>query len=315
MTVRSTSAVEGRVRTAGAFAQDNWTPASRVTVNLGVRYDRSLGDIPATDQFDPSFANVIGSYPAVSDVIGFNNVSPRLGVSWKLDDAGKTVVKTSYGRYYARLNTGLFTAIAPGSAVTQTFDWNPSTGKYDTLFNTTDPKHNQTIDPKLSNEYDDQFTSASSASCCRISASTCPTSTSASRISSAASTSAARSRRATSSIRSAAGPDGLQPHQPASAVLVGPTNRDDFRQRYDSVVCRPTSGCRTAGSSRGRISGRCRKASAPARRRATQTGPGHLRRRSESAGQRLRPFPDRQHALDPRFEHRGAAVGHSARDA
>ncbi len=237
MTVRNTSSVEGRVRSTGAFAQDNWNVSQRVTLNLGVRYDHSSGDIPSTDQLDPTFANVVGSYPAVSDVIGYNNVSPRLGVSVKLDDSGKTVAKASYGRYYARLNTGLFTAIAPGGAVTQTYEWNPKTGKYDTLFSTSNPKRNQTIDPNLTNEYVDQvfiglerellpdfgvnvsYIKKSEQNFIR-----------------------GRDIGSTYVPRTITDAFSGQPltvynrTTPAAQVLIEPTNRNDFRQRYDSVV-------------------------------------------------------------------------------
>ncbi|MBZ5559897.1 MAG: TonB-dependent receptor, partial [Acidobacteriia bacterium] len=142
MTVRTTSSTIGRVRTTGAFVQDNWSVAQRVTLNLGVRFDRSLGDIPSTDQLDPTFANSVGTYAGVSDAIAYDNASPRLGVTVKLDDTGKTVAKASYGRYYARLNTGLFTAIAPGGPITQTYNWNSKTKQYDILFNTSNPKQN-----------------------------------------------------------------------------------------------------------------------------------------------------------------------------
>ena len=156
-TFRETSATIGRVVTTGLFAQDNWTIVPRVTLNLGVRFDHSSGDIPETDKLDPTFQNVIGSYPGVSDVVGYNNWSPRVGTAIKLDDAGKTVVKTSYGRYFARLNTGPFTSIAPGGAVSSTFRYNPATKQYDIPLSTTNPKVNATIDPNLKNEYVDQF--------------------------------------------------------------------------------------------------------------------------------------------------------------
>ena len=237
MTVRSTSTVIGRVRTTGAFAQDNWNLTQRVTLNLGVRFDHSVGDIPSTDQLDPTFTNVVGTYPGVSDVIGYNNASPRLGVSVKLDESGKTVAKASYGRYYARLNTGLFTAIAPGGAVTQTYEWNPKTGKYDILFSTSNPKQNQTIDPNLSNEYVDQaffglerellpdlgvnlsYIKKSEQNFIRgldVGSTYVP-----------------------KTITDAFSGQPLTVYNrttPASQVLVEPTNRDDFRQRYDSVV-------------------------------------------------------------------------------
>ena len=41
------SASGGRIRSAGSYLQDNWTVNDRVTLNLGVRYDRLMGDIPA----------------------------------------------------------------------------------------------------------------------------------------------------------------------------------------------------------------------------------------------------------------------------
>ena len=237
MTVRSKSAVEGRVRTTGVFAQDNWTPASRVTVNLGVRFDNSRGDIPATDQLDPAFANAIGSYPGVADVVGYNNVSPRLGVSWKLDDAGKTVVKTSYGRYYARLNTGLFTAIAPGGAVTQTFDWNDRTGKYDTLFSTTDPKRNQTIDPDLSNQYADQyFVGLERELLPDLGVNVSYIKKNERNFIRGLDIGSTFAPRTVADTFSGGTLTVYNRTSPSSAVLVEPTNRDDFRQRYDSVV-------------------------------------------------------------------------------
>jgi outer membrane receptor protein involved in Fe transport len=156
-TVSETTATIGRVRTTGAFAQDNWTVTDRLTLNLGIRFDHSLGDIPETDKLDPSFANVVGGYPGISDVVAFDNISPRLGLSVKLDPTGKTVAKASYGRYYARMNTNLFQQISPGGTVSTTYDYNPATKNYDIVFSTSNPKLNQTIDPNLDDEWDDQY--------------------------------------------------------------------------------------------------------------------------------------------------------------
>ena len=155
-TFRTTSSTIGTVRTFGVFAQDNWT-VKQLTFNLGVRFDRSTGSIPETDELDPSFENVIGSYAGVSNVVTYDNVSPRVGFAYKLDRDAKTVLKGSYGRYYGRLNTGLFTSIAPGGAVITTYGYNPATSRYDTLLSTSNPKLTATIDPDLKNQYDDQF--------------------------------------------------------------------------------------------------------------------------------------------------------------
>ncbi|MGH9144364.1 MAG: TonB-dependent receptor [Vicinamibacterales bacterium] len=237
MTVRTTSSVIGRVRTAGGFAQDNWTPSERVTLNLGVRFDHSMGDIPATDQLDPTFSNSVDTYAGLSDVIGYNNTSPRVGATVKLDRTGKTVAKASFGRYYARLNTGLFTAIAPGGAITQTYNYNPKTSKYDLLFNTTNPKQNQTIDPNLTNEYDDQLYIG-------LERELLPDL--------GLNLSYIRKQEknfirgldigsiyAPRAIADTFGGQTLTVYNrttPSAQVLVEPTNRDDFRQKYDTVV-------------------------------------------------------------------------------
>jgi outer membrane receptor protein involved in Fe transport len=156
-TVSDVTATTGRVRSTGAFVQDNWTVNSRLTLNLGVRFDHSIGDVPETDKLDPSFTQVLGTYAGVADVVKFDNTSPRLGASYKLDSAGKTVAKVSYGRYYARMNTNLFQQISPGGTVSTTYNYNPATAKYDIVFSSSNPKLNQTIDPHLTDEWDDQF--------------------------------------------------------------------------------------------------------------------------------------------------------------
>src|SRR5207248_2007071 len=91
----------GRIRQYGTYAQDNWTVNNRLTLNLGVRFDRTLGDIPALD----SQTTLIGigatapsdiantTYPAVPNILTFNTVSPRLGFTLRLDSSGATILK------------------------------------------------------------------------------------------------------------------------------------------------------------------------------------------------------------------------------
>jgi hypothetical protein len=237
MTVRTTSSTIGRVRTAGAFVQDNWALAQRVTLNLGVRFDRSLGDIPSTDQLDPTFATSVGTYAGIPDAVTFSNTSPRLGMTVKLDDTGKTVAKASFGRYYARLNTGLFTAIAPGGAVSQTYNWNPKTGKYDILFSTSNPKQNQTIDPNLTNEYDDQFFVGLERELLPdLGLNVSYIKKKEQNFNRGLDIGSSFAARTIIDTFSGQPLTVFNRTTPASQVLVEPTNRGDFRQRYDSVV-------------------------------------------------------------------------------
>src|SRR5262249_37419470 len=48
-TFKDPAVTGGRIRQIGGYVQDNWTVNDRLTLNLGVRYDHTLGDIQAMD--------------------------------------------------------------------------------------------------------------------------------------------------------------------------------------------------------------------------------------------------------------------------
>lgn len=155
---RGSGVTNGRVRSVGAFVQDTWTVDDRLTLNLGVRTDHIRGDIPAVALRDARVEHETGvTAPGVADLIAFNHVSPRLGLTYRLDSSGKTVAKGGFGRYYGKLTTGMFSALSPGSAITERRSVNRATGQYDTLVSRTDPTANFAVDPDLKNQYTDQI--------------------------------------------------------------------------------------------------------------------------------------------------------------
>jgi hypothetical protein len=76
----------------GAFAQDKWQISSRLTASLGVRYD--LESIP-TPGIDDDSLGLHGTYP-----VDKNNFGPRLGLTYALDKAGRSVVRGGYGLFF-----------------------------------------------------------------------------------------------------------------------------------------------------------------------------------------------------------------------
>jgi hypothetical protein len=66
----------------GIYAQDEWKISSRLTLNLGVRYDLQFLETIATDK---------------------NNVAPRAGFAWSPFASRRTVVRGSFGLFYDRL--------------------------------------------------------------------------------------------------------------------------------------------------------------------------------------------------------------------
>jgi Carboxypeptidase regulatory-like domain len=75
----------------GFFLQDDWQLNRKMKLLYGVRYD--LFDVPAARSF--------AANPFSRDfTIDKNNIAPRVGFSWSLDDRATTVVRASMGLMY-----------------------------------------------------------------------------------------------------------------------------------------------------------------------------------------------------------------------
>ena len=75
----------------GFFVQDDWQISSRLKLLYGVRYD--LFDVPQARPFGPN--------PYSQDfTIDTNNIGPRAGLSWSLDQQARTVLRASIGLMY-----------------------------------------------------------------------------------------------------------------------------------------------------------------------------------------------------------------------
>ncbi len=75
----------------GFFIQDDWQLSSRMKLLYGLRYD--LFDVPSARTFAPN--------PYSQDfTIDKNNLAPRVGLSWSLDDRATTVLRASMGLMY-----------------------------------------------------------------------------------------------------------------------------------------------------------------------------------------------------------------------
>ena len=77
----------------GLFAQDKWKMNNRLTLSLGLRYDLEILPTPTEN---PAFAGS-DEYP-----LDMNNLAPRLGFSYALDDDSRAVLRGGFGVFYQR---------------------------------------------------------------------------------------------------------------------------------------------------------------------------------------------------------------------
>ena len=96
-----------RVYVSGLFAQDQWT-LSRLTLNLGVRYDQLDGWVPPESvPAIPEFNLPALSFPEVRGVPNWKTLLPRVGAAYDVFGNGRTAIKGSIGRYNETETNGI----------------------------------------------------------------------------------------------------------------------------------------------------------------------------------------------------------------
>ena len=106
----------------GFYAQDSWTIGSRLTLNLGVRYDKFHIDIAARSAPAGTWVPE-RSFPRIENVPNWHTVVPRLGASFDLFGTGKTVAKGSFSKYVGNEAVGVASAVNPMIYSTNRCTW------------------------------------------------------------------------------------------------------------------------------------------------------------------------------------------------
>jgi hypothetical protein len=90
------------------YVQDTYT-VKRLTLNLGIRWDRQSDEaLPTEVAANPIIPAIMPAinFPGISSGVVWNDVSPRLGMTYDLFGTGKSVARASYSLYFGQMDTG-----------------------------------------------------------------------------------------------------------------------------------------------------------------------------------------------------------------
>lgn len=96
------------LKTHAFYVQDTYS-VNRLTVNLGVRWDRQQDEaLAATVPANPIIPNIMPAidFPGIDSGVVWNDISPRLGMSYDLFGTAKTIARASYSLYFGQMGPG-----------------------------------------------------------------------------------------------------------------------------------------------------------------------------------------------------------------
>ncbi len=120
---------ENGLYTLGLYVNDTLRVNSRLTFNLGLRYDNYRNFLPEQEHAAGQFTPEPIVFAAVDDVNTFNAIAPRVGVSYALTGDARTVIKANYGQYWWNPGAALSQSVNPNPEVWfQRYVWNDLNG-------------------------------------------------------------------------------------------------------------------------------------------------------------------------------------------
>src|SRR5262245_47936959 len=138
------------------FLTDTVSFGERLTVNAGVRFDHNRAMSQDLAAVDVNGRDTGATIRGLGTLFTWNLVSPRLGVAAKLSSNGRTVLRSSYGRFHQGILTAEISGVHPGNTPVTTRMFDPATGGYTTLVSVVDPAQVR-VDPNTRSPLTDEY--------------------------------------------------------------------------------------------------------------------------------------------------------------
>ena len=149
----------GRPLQHGAlFASDSISLTDRITAEAGVRFDHSQAISQDLVGVDDHGKATDGFTAGLGTLYTWNVLSPRLGMTAKLDANGRTVLRANYGRFNQGVLTGELEPIHPGVSSVRTIQYVPRPAP--PLDSTVDPNRNLDLDRHTRTPHTDEYSFA-----------------------------------------------------------------------------------------------------------------------------------------------------------
>ena len=147
----------GDARSLGFYIEDTLAFRDRLTLNLGLRFDRGRLTSPDLNRINVSGEETGETVEGLGTLFTWNAFSPRFGFNLKLSPDGRTLLHGNWGRYHQGVVVSESSAVHPGITPVTTAYFDPATGGYTDVFDVFDPTERLRVDSGSRSPYTDQF--------------------------------------------------------------------------------------------------------------------------------------------------------------